>query len=143
LCLVDNVRRGMDLPQTLSSALEALEVSNARCAHLEGEVSALGQLAVEHGAVVSERAELTAKVIQLSEQNAELSARVSALTTERETLENKANARAADVIASLGVPPANVQPATAAQDNTPSLRERIAATSDPLERAKLRAQLLN
>lgn len=131
----------MEVPATLADALEALSASNVRLTELNNEVVALNQLLTEASTAISERDSLRAQVELMDRNNADLAAQLAAVAAN----EQDANAKAVEIVASIGVEPAAV--AVSEQVSAPKtlaeLNAACAATNDPKERARLRNEFLN
>jgi len=93
----------MDRPDTLASALEALDAARA-------DVAALNALAAEHSSVVEAVAALTADNETLKASAAAQLAQISELTLTLEAAQASAEHKANAVIANLGVPAVPVTP---------------------------------
>lgn len=124
-------------PATLSDALEAL--SSARA-----DLSALEALSNEHKASLEALAEakrdnsaLVLAVENLQNEKAALEASIEVL----KAAETDANAKAVEIVASLGVEPVAVVSETTPANR--SLAERLEGVTDPRERGKIRAEFLN
>jgi hypothetical protein len=87
----------MDRPDTLASALEALDAARA-------DVAALNALAAEHSSVVEAVSALTADNETLKASAAAQLAQISELTLALEAAQASADHKANAVIANLGVP---------------------------------------
>jgi len=124
-------------PTTLSDALEALASARA-------DLSALEALSNEHKVSLEALAEskrdnstLVLAIENLQNEKAALEASLQAA----KAAETDANAKAVEIVASLGVEPVAVipEPVSAKQ----SLTERLEGVTDPRERGKIRAEFLN
>lgn len=124
-------------PATLSDALEALASARA-------DLSALEALSIEHKASLEALAEakrdnsaLVLAVENLQNEKVALEASIEAL----KAAEADANAKAAEIVASLGVEPVAVVSETVPAKQ--SLAERLEGVTDPRERGRIRAEFLN
>ena len=100
----------MDRPATLSAALEALDAATVSNADLLRQVEAFTDLANEHQAVVEKSNQLTNLLesereanLKLVTQVSELNAQLVAFSANAQTLENAANNKATEMLASVGV----------------------------------------
>ena len=100
----------MDRPATLSAALEALDAATVSNADLLRQVEAFTDLANEHQAVVEKSNQLTNLLesereanLKLVTQISELNAQLVAFSANAQTLENAANNKATEMLASVGV----------------------------------------
>jgi dihydroxyacetone kinase len=124
-------------PATLSDALEAL--ASART-----DLSALEALSNEHHASLEALAEAkrdnSALVLAIENLQTEKAA-LEASLKEAKAEEADANAKAVEIVASLGVEPvAIVSEATPARQ---SLAERLEGVTDPRERGRIRQEFVN
>jgi len=124
-------------PTTLSDALEALASARA-------DLSALDVLSNEHKASLEALAQakcdnstLVLAIANLQNEKAALEASLQAV----KAAEADANAKAVEIVASLGVEPVAVVPETVSAKQ--SLAERLEGVTDPRERGKIRAEFLN
>lgn len=93
----------MDRPETLASALEALDAARA-------DVAALNALAAEHSSVVEALTALTADHETLKAAAAAHVAQISELTIALEAAQANASQQANAIVANLGVPAVPVTP---------------------------------
>lgn len=93
----------MDRPETLASALEALDAARA-------DVAALNALAAEHNSVVEALTALTADHETLKAAAAAHVAQISELTLALEAAQANASQQANAIVANLGVPAVPVTP---------------------------------
>jgi dihydroxyacetone kinase len=124
-------------PATLSDALEAL--ASART-----DLSALEALSNEHHASLEALAEAkrdnSALVLAIENLQTEKAALEASLKAAK-AAEADANAKAVEIVASLGIEPvAIVSEATPARQ---SLAERLEGVTDPRERGRIRQEFVN
>lgn len=129
----------MDRPDTLASALEALDAARA-------DVAALNALAAEHESVVSALNALTQNHNELQAIHAAQVAQIVELTTALESAKTAATEQANAIVANLGVPPVEVTPEASLPKSSSELWAEF--NSLPLEArnefyAKHRATLIN
>ena len=129
----------MDRPDTLASALEALDAARA-------DVAALNALAAEHESVVSALNALTQNHNELQAIHAAQVAQIVELTTALESAKAAATEQANAIVANLGVPPVEVTPEASLPKTSSELWAEF--NSLPLEArnefyAKHRATLIN
>jgi hypothetical protein len=104
----------MDRPETLASALEALDAARA-------DVAALNALAAEHKTVVEALNALTVDNETLKAAAASATAQVSELTLALEAAQVSAEHKANAIVANLGVPAVPVTPEAAAPKTSSEL----------------------
>jgi len=123
-----------------------LAASSAKVDELETELiqaaTGLAALTSERDTLKADVASLTSHLDALAAERASLSAEVAALQAAAKTADQLAAAKTQDIVARLGVP----APSLVASDSggTPEtledVRKKIAATSDPKEKALLAAR---
>jgi len=100
----------MEQPKTLASALEMIEALTAENTTLKADQSALATLAAEHTAIIAERDDLKAKSESLTAEHTKALEAIKALESGKVTLEERANAKAIEMLAAAGVPPVPLAP---------------------------------
>lgn len=96
----------MEKPTTLSSAIEALEASNSRLLTLEADLTAANAIIAEASDLQQVKAKLETDNADLLAKLNEANAQLTALSANAQTVEARAN----EIVASLGVPPVAVSP---------------------------------
>jgi chromosome segregation ATPase len=135
--------RGIDPTNQLAAVQEQLTQAQARSTELEG------QLTTAQADLATVRAELTAReqdVTDLQTRNVELEQTNADLTAREQDLEARADAKAAEKVASLGfpaarLPAANGQQATEGEEKIAELREQLAKENDPGKRGKIALEI--
>lgn len=94
-------KKGMSKPTTLSAALEALEVNATRVSSLEADLIAANAIIAEASELNKIKAKLETENSELLAKLDELNSQLTALSANAQTVE----ARATEIVASLGVPP--------------------------------------
>jgi len=128
----------MDSPQTLADALSALNAAKS-------DVVAFNQLTAEHNAILEAFTKLKQDNAALQLAYETLSAEKAILSVEMEaakTAEVNANAKAVEIVASIGVEPVALVPEEASVTRK-SLAERLEGITDSRERGRIRTEFLN
>lgn len=94
-------KKGMSKPTTLSAALEALEVTATRVSSLEADLNAANAIIAEASELNKIKAKLETENSELLAKLDEFNSQLTALSANAQTVE----ARATEIVASLGVPP--------------------------------------
>jgi len=128
----------MDSPQTLADALSALNAAKS-------DVVAFNQLTAEHNAVLEAFTKLKQDNAALQLAYETLAAEKAILNVEMEAAkaaEVNANAKAVEIVASIGVEPVALVPEEASVTRK-SLAERLEGITDSRERGRIRTEFLN
>jgi len=128
----------MDSPQTLADALSALNAAKS-------DVVAFNQLTAEHNAVLEAFTKLKQDNAALQLAYETLAAEKAILSVEMEAAkaaEVNANAKAVEIVASIGVEPVALVPEEASVTRK-SLAERLEGVTNSRERGRIRTEFLN
>jgi len=128
----------MDSPQTLADALSALNAAKS-------DVVAFNQLTAEHNAVLEAFTKLKQDNAALQLAYETLAAEKAILNVEMEAAkaaEVNANAKAVEIVASIGVEPVALVPEEASVTRK-SLAERLEGVTNSRERGRIRTEFLN
>jgi hypothetical protein len=96
----------MEKPTTLSSAIEALEASSTKLLALEADLTAANAIIAEASELQQVKAKLETDNADLLAKLNEANAQLTALSANAQTVEARAN----EIVASLGVPPVAISP---------------------------------
>jgi chromosome segregation ATPase len=99
-------KKVMEKPTTLSSAIEALEASSTKLLALEADLTAANAIIAEASDLQQVKAKLETDNADLLAKLNEANAQLTALSANAQTVEARAN----EIVASLGVPPVAVLP---------------------------------
>lgn len=128
----------MDSPQTLADALSALNAAKS-------DLVAFNELTAEHNASLELFAKLKQDNAALQLAYETLSAEKAILNVEMEAAkaaEVNANAKAVEIVASIGVEPVALVPEEASVTRK-SLAERLEGVTNSRERGRIRTEFLN
>jgi seryl-tRNA synthetase len=128
----------MDSPQTLADALSALSAAKS-------DLVAFNELTAEHNASLEAFAKLKQDNAALQLAYETLAAEKAILSVEMEAAkaaEVNANAKAVEIVASIGVEPVAFVPEEASVTRK-SLAERLEGVTDSRERGRIRTEFLN